>query len=1174
MRLLLTIVVCLGWVLGSGVKAQTEDDNGFLVNLLQDNLSGPGRYVRLSDVDGLLSSNARIGAITVADDQGVWLTISNAQISWTRSALFRRVLDVEFLTAETIEVTRKPIADQSLPAAQARSFAIPELPIAVDITQVSAEEIILPAEVLGIDARLTFESSVLLDQEGLRLLFDGQRLDGPGGDLTIDLGFIREGSVMSLDVDMSEPQNGVIANALGIVGEPALRASVSGEGPVSDLAITLAVEANETQIVNGIVNLRSDAQEYIFTADLAARLADFVDERYQSFFDGESVLTLTGRTRETGAVDIETFVIATSELSVTGSMLMEPGGFPEMLMLDGEIRSDDGSEVRIPIGENGLSVASGDLTVRFGTDGSEAWVARLNLTDVAGEMLVAQELGLRFEGKAVETDISPLNRVSGTLQANISGAAFTDLGLDDVIGGNIDLSSRVDWQTDGPLVLHWLRLSTASMEAEARGRVQGLTFDGRVEADIRDISRFARLAGRPISGAVVGEMVGTFTLLDYVSDIRFDVRAQDLETGVRQVDPYLVGESELEGRFQRDVTGTYLHDAVIQSALADIKADIGLTDTDVEATLSANLTEVAPILSPLAGEGDLNVRLSGPWEAVTVSGDVVTSNGAELRVEGSAGDRLALAVTLETIPLGIMNTYMSQPRLSGLVSGQADISGTPADPTIGFSLQADQVRTSATADYFAAPLDITATGEWSATGLTLQQTKLVGDGLALTIAGTIDRSFETLSARINGRAALRLAAPVLSRAGIVADGEADLDVDISGQIVSPRVNGRVTISGAQFAVTGQNIRLTNANVRAVLSGQQVRLEQATADIQGGGGVSAQGTLGISNGFPVDMTVQLSNAAYSNGRNISTSLDGQLNVSGSVANGPLIAGDIKLGPTEIQLSASSTQLANLVGVRHVAPPNAVVSTLARAGLTSEGTEIETSGGSLRLDIQVSARDQLFVRGRGVDAEFGGQIRVGGRLGALEAVGGIDMIRGRINVLDRRLDFTRGVVTLSGNLDPRIDFLAETRVADTLIGLRLSGSASAPDLALSSSPPLPEDELLARLIFGRDLSQLSLFQIAQLASAVAALTGEGSGGLVEGLRQSAGLSNLDIRTNDDGETAVAAGQSLGEGFYTEVEVASDGETTLNINLDVMENVTAKGSVSNDGETSIGIFYERDY
>ena len=78
----------------------------------------------------------------------------------------------------------------------------------------------------------------------------------------------------------------------------------------------------------------------------------------------------------------------------------------------------------------------------------------------------------------------------------------------------------------------------------------------------------------------------------------------------------------------------------------------------------------------------------------------------------------------------------------------------------------------------------------------------------------------------------------------------------------------------------------------------------------------------------------------------------------------------------------------------------------------------------------------------------------------------------------------------------------------------------------------------------------------------------------LRDSVGLDDLDLTTDEEGDISVRAGKYLSDNLYTDVQVEADGTSKINLNLDVSQELTARGSVGSDGDSTVGLFYERDY
>src|SRR5690606_33804546 len=113
-------------------------------------------------------------------------------------------------------------------------------------------------------------------------------------------------------------------------------------------------------------------------------------------------------------------------------------------------------------------------------------------------------------------------------------------------------------------------------------------------------------------------------------------------------------------------------------------------------------------------------------------------------------------------------------------------------------------------------------------------------------------------------------------------------------------------------------------------------------------------------------------------------------------------------------------------------------------------------------------------------------------------------------------------------------------------------------------LPEDEVLARLIFDRGVDQLSPLQLAQLAAAAAELAGGSNTSLLGSLRNATGLDDLDIVTGTDGNAAVRAGRYIQENIYLGVEAGSGGTTRGTINLDLTDSLTVRGGVGSKGDS----------
>jgi translocation and assembly module TamB len=447
-------------------------------------------------------------------------------------------------------------------------------------------------------------------------------------------------------------------------------------------------------------------------------------------------------------------------------------------------------------------------------------------------------------------------------------------------------------------------------------------------------------------------------------------------------------------------------------------------------------------------------------------------------------------------------------------------------------------------------------------------------GLGAPIVGQIGQD-GNLAIDVDGSAPLALANAALDPRRL--SGLANFDLNVNGPPALSSLGGQVTFSNGRLAAPNLGQALTDIGGQVTLRDGNAQINLTTR-VEGGGGITISGPLALTGTNQADITIALNGVVLQDPELYRTEVSGAITLNGPLQGGARIAGRLELGQTDVQVPSSSiSSLGELPDVTHVNTPSDVRRTLARAGLLSDGSEPSSGGGGGRafpLDIVINAPSRIFIRGRGLDAELGGSLTIGGTSDNVIPVGRFSLVRGRIDILQQRFDLTEGVASLQGDFAPFIRLVATTETDNgTVISIVVEGPAGSPEVSFISVPDLPQDEVLSQLIFGRDLQSISPLQAVQLASAISTLAGRG-GGALDRLRESIGLDDFDVTTDDEGNAAVRAGKYLSDNVYTDVTITSQGDTEINLNLDVTDTVTAKGSVNQDGETGIGLFYERDY
>jgi|CXWL01.1.fsa_nt_gi translocation and assembly module TamB len=405
--------------------------------------------------------------------------------------------------------------------------------------------------------------------------------------------------------------------------------------------------------------------------------------------------------------------------------------------------------------------------------------------------------------------------------------------------------------------------------------------------------------------------------------------------------------------------------------------------------------------------------------------------------------------------------------------------------------------------------------------------------------------------------------------GFDVSGPVAIGADIAGSAANPIIRGSVRTANARLESAATGMVLTGIKASGQFSGSKLIIDSFTGSA-GGGIVSGRGSVDFTTGqhFGMNLSLQAENAVLLARDDLGATVTGPISFTSDGRGGGLISGDVELVRSAFRLGRATSAAA--IPRLNVQEINVIAEDRAR-GLPSS---------PWRLAIKARAPNRLAVTGLGIESEWRANLQIGGAITEPAITGRADLVRGGYEFAGRRFDLQRGTIRFQGEVpaDPALDITATGDTQGLSAMIRVTGTGQRPEIAFSSVPALPEDELLSRMLFGTSITNLSAPEALQLAAAIASLQGGGNGlNPINALRNAIGLDRLRILPADTvtgQKTSVAAGKYISRRTYVEIITDGQGYSATRAEFQITRWLSILSSISTIGRQSATVRVSRDY
>lgn len=826
---------------------------------------------------------------------------------------------------------------------------------------------------------------------------------------------------------------------------------------------------------------------------------------------------------------------------------------------------------------------------------------------VAGQVNVKGHAGGKLDDLAVQADIGADLAAKGyssghiTAKVDATGLPGRPHAVVNADGMLLDAPLALALTADEANGAVKVDIDKASWKSLQAGGTASLTPPavlptGNLHVDLGRLADLEPLLGRPLAG----QANATLDSDDKAAKLLLTVRDAALP-GTAAISKAVLNATVTDPAGHPSVDGTFSAEGVSAGAAKSMSARVtakGPIDA-VGLTVAADAPDVAGGPAKISTAGTLNgtdktlalARMKASWKqqvlrllapAKFAFADGVSMDrlrlgfrGAELAVSGSAGSKLDLTASLRNLPADIGTIVNPAFAADGVIAADARLIGTSARPEGTVKLTATGVRQrqgpgqALPAANLVANVALRGTSAGVDTRLTAGPSHVSVTGSApLTQGGALDL-------KTDGHIDLAMLDPLLSAEGRRARGDVNLNATVAGTMAAPRVSGSVQLNNGDVTDFALGAHVSDLVVLVQATGDTIRLARFSGKA-GPGTLGGSGSIGLAGAMPVDLHFTANNARPLSSDLITALIDANLTVQGDVK------GDLQAGGT-LHVRRADIRIPDKM------PPSVAVLPVRDAGAPPPPPVEAQSQSTIALNLTLDAPQQVFIRGRGLDAELGGVIHIHGTAAKPIPDGGLHLRRGTLSVIGTTLNFTEGTVDFSGAglADPSVHFVATSTTSTIVATLTVSGSAKDPKITLSSVPDMPQDEILSQLLFNTSTSKLSPLQLAQIAAALASLSGATSGfDPLESLRTSFGLDRLSVGSSSSGSPTLEAGRYVARGVYLGAKQSASGSgSQATVQVDIakglkLETTAGSGSSSATGATSsadaasVGLTYQFEY
>ncbi len=386
---------------------------------------------------------------------------------------------------------------------------------------------------------------------------------------------------------------------------------------------------------------------------------------------------------------------------------------------------------------------------------------------------------------------------------------------------------------------------------------------------------------------------------------------------------------------------------------------------------------------------------------------------------------------------------------------------------------------------------------------------------------------------------------------------------LSGTMNAPMLHGPLTVQGGMYENYFIGIAVKDADITAQATGHELIVEKALATDGEKGTSESTAVFQFKPGLPFSVKGTISHFRVIRFDWLSGAASGPFTIDGNL-DGALARGKLTLDEADVTI------------------PDQLPSELPTLPITfinEPAAHIEKFNYSepypFRYDLYVHGDHDLRLSGRGIEAELEGDIHMTGKNLSVTASGALHTLKGKFSFAGKDFTINQGEILFSEEKN-FLNITSTVEYPNLTVTVHFRGDLKSPQLIFESNPSLPTSAILARILFNKDVSELSAGQAVQLANTIVTLSGTSGPGVLESIRKSLGIDRFSVSvpaTKETGYVAIEIGKYITEGVMISL-IQSTTHSQVKVEVQLSSGFVLEAETQEDNQGKFSFKWNKNY